>query len=166
MTDSSPRFALPWLQPGQAQKEMFHNEALTLLDAGVQASVVAAGVNVPPATPVPGQCWIVGSAPGGAWAGHAAAMAMWTAGGWRFLFPADGWSVWDAAQRLVLRYDAGAWDTGTVPARRIMVGGKQVLGAQQAAISTPSGGNVIDIEVRQTMGAVLAVLRSHGLVAS
>lgn len=33
MTDTSARFALPLILPGQAQKEIFHNEALALLDA-------------------------------------------------------------------------------------------------------------------------------------
>ena len=32
MTDATPRFALPLLAAGQAQKELFHNEALTLPD--------------------------------------------------------------------------------------------------------------------------------------
>jgi hypothetical protein len=28
MADTTPRFALPFILPGQAQKELFHNEAL------------------------------------------------------------------------------------------------------------------------------------------
>jgi hypothetical protein len=30
--DQSPRFALPFLVPGQAQKELLHNEALQLVE--------------------------------------------------------------------------------------------------------------------------------------
>src|SRR3546814_12942418 len=38
---------------------------------------------VPPQTPAPGECWIVGDAPSGDWAGWAGALACWTHGGWR-----------------------------------------------------------------------------------
>lgn len=55
MTDTTPRLALPMLQPGQAQKEMFHNEALALLDLATQAVVEAVGVDAPPGDPVPGR---------------------------------------------------------------------------------------------------------------
>mgnify|MGYP006199852597 CR=1 FL=1 len=33
MSDATARFALPFILPGQAQKELFHNEALTRLEA-------------------------------------------------------------------------------------------------------------------------------------
>jgi len=70
MTDeTSVRTGLPLLQPGQAQKEMVHNEALALIDLLLQPSVVTVGLNVPPATPAPGACWIVGAAPTGDWGG-------------------------------------------------------------------------------------------------
>ena len=72
MSDTeTPRLALPLLQPGQAQKEMGHNEALAALDLIVQPNVVAAGIDTPPTSPESGQCWIVGASPTGAWAGQA-----------------------------------------------------------------------------------------------
>ena len=43
MADTSARLNLPLLAPGQAQKELYHNEALTLIDLAVQASVVTVG---------------------------------------------------------------------------------------------------------------------------
>ncbi|MEG8028176.1 DUF2793 domain-containing protein [Sphingomonas aerolata] len=70
MTDeTSARTGLPLLQPGQAQKEMGHNEALALIDLLLQPTVVTVGLNVPPAAPAPGACWIVGAAPTGDWGG-------------------------------------------------------------------------------------------------
>ena len=39
MTERSARFALPLLQPGQAQKEVFHNEALTAVALLIEAAV-------------------------------------------------------------------------------------------------------------------------------
>ncbi|WP_367112966.1 DUF2793 domain-containing protein [Sphingomonas sp.] len=84
MTDPTHRLALPLLEPGQAQKEFFHNEALTRLDIAVQGAATGPA-DTPPAVPRPGQCWIVGATPTGDWIGHAHAVAGWTDAGWRFL---------------------------------------------------------------------------------
>ena len=37
--DGTPRWALPFLFAGQAQKEMFHNEALVRIDAQARNSI-------------------------------------------------------------------------------------------------------------------------------
>ena len=39
MSETSGRFALPFLVPGQAQKEVFHNEALATVDALLHPAV-------------------------------------------------------------------------------------------------------------------------------
>jgi hypothetical protein len=83
MGETSARLGLPFLAVGQAQKELTHNEALALIDLALHAGVEAVGTNVPPAAPVEGQAWIVGSAPSGAWTGRSQALAGWTPGGWR-----------------------------------------------------------------------------------
>lgn len=62
MSDTSARLGLPLLQPGQAQKELSHNEALIVLEMLVQPCVEALGLETPPSDPEPGQCWVVGSA--------------------------------------------------------------------------------------------------------
>ena len=64
MDDHTARLALPLLSPGQAQKEMTHNEALALIDLAVQASVESVGATVPPADPAEGAAWILGERPG------------------------------------------------------------------------------------------------------
>lgn len=164
--DATARFALPLLHPGQAQKELFHNEALTLADALIQPCVEAFGVNAPPPDPEPGQCWIVGDSPSGAWAGAAGALAAWTAGGWRFAAPREGMTAWIAADALAARYVAGAWQAGRVTATRIEIDGEQVVGAREAGIDEPYGGSVIDAEARAAIEAILAALRAHGLIDS
>ena len=165
MSDTTPRFGLPLLAAGQAQKELFHNEALTLLDALAQTVVQTLGDNAPPAAPIEGQGWIVGTAPGDAWTGHPGAIALWTAGGWRFVAAPDGMAVWVSGLGLPARRSAGAWSVGILPAAGIVIGGVQVVGPQRGAIAGPSGGTTVDTAARATIGSILTALRAHGLIA-
>ena len=165
MAETSARLALPLLVPGQAQKELFHNEALAAIDLALQASVVAVGLETPPASPDIGQCWIVGAVPVGAWNGQAGALAGWTTGGWRFVAPVEGMAVWDSAAGQLARRVGGLWVSGAVTGARLIVDGVQVVGTQRPAIAAPTGGGTVDVQVRDTVTAILAALRSHGLIA-
>jgi hypothetical protein len=165
MSDATARFALPFIASGQAQKEVFHNEALARIDALLQASVEAVSLDEPPASPVTGQCWIVGATPRGAWAGQALTLAAWSDGGWRFVAPRVGMTAWSIADDVPMRFDGTNWRLGEIAARRLMVGGTQVVGAQQPAVADPTGGTAPDAEGRTAISAVLAVLRHHGLIA-
>lgn len=147
MAESSGRFALPYLQPGQAQKELFHNEALTAIDALLHPVAQTIGDNAPPATPAIGQCWIIGGAPTGAWSGRPQEIAYWSEGGWRFITPTPKMLVWLAADGVWAREDAGSW----------MVG---------AAIPNASGGATVDGEARAAINALLAAVRLHGVIAT
>ena len=49
--NSTDRLSLPLLIAGQAQKELFHNEALQTLDTLVAAAVEDAPANDPPQSP-------------------------------------------------------------------------------------------------------------------
>ena len=164
--EATARLSLPLLAPGQAQKELFHNEALAMVDIAVQASVRAVGAVVPPEDPSEGDCWIVGGAPVGEWAGYAGFLAGWTAGGWRFVAPRDGMAVWDQSGNLALRRNGGGWSVEDVHARSLVVGDHQVVGAQQPAIAAPAAGVVVDTEARATLASVLAALRTHGLIGT
>lgn len=166
MDDATPRFALPLLAAGQAQKELTHNEALALIDAALHAAVEEVGVDAPPTEPAEGACWIVGSAPTGVWSAHAGAIAGWTDGGWRFVAARDGMSVWDAASGQPARFHAGGWTVGELVGARVIVAGEAVVGAQQPSIVDPAGGSTIDAEARASVAAILAALRTHGLIAS
>lgn len=166
MTDDSARLRLPLLQPGQAQKEATHNEALTRLDLMMQASVVAMNLDTPPASPGPGQCWIVGAHPVGDWTGRAGALAGWTEAGWQFVGPREGMVVALEGSLIDLRYHAGAWICGVVAATRVTVDGQPVLGPRRPAIPTPDGGTTIDLSARTAIGQILESLREHGLIAT
>ncbi|MDR6834291.1 MULTISPECIES: DUF2793 domain-containing protein [unclassified Sphingopyxis] len=149
MTDIplTPRFALPLLALAQAQKEMTHNEALTLIDALVHAAVMAGPLNDPPSAPVPGQCWLVGAAATGAWAGQATAIALWTVGGWRFAAASPAMQVTRLTDGARLRFEAGEW-------------------VAPVAISAPSGGSTADTEARSTLTTLIAALEAQGLLIS
>jgi hypothetical protein len=164
MTETA-RWALPLLEAGQAQKEMTHNAALAAADLLLAAGVEAVGTDAPPGAPAVGQCWIVGAAPTGAWAGHAGSLAGWTAGGWRFAAPREGLAVWSVADGCEARYAGGTWRVGRVAASELRIGGVKVVGAQAAAVALPTGGSTVDSEARAALAQLLTALRGHGLIA-
>ena len=69
MSDISPHLLLPYLVAAQAQKHVTHNEALRLLDAVVQLSVLDRDLTAPPASPADGDRYIVAPAATCLWAG-------------------------------------------------------------------------------------------------
>lgn len=159
------RFALPLLHPGQAQKEMFHNEAVTRIDALLHPSVKGVA-NVAPTDAAAGDSWIVGPGAGGDWAGRDDSVVTWTDGGWRFVAPRAGMTVWSESLAQSVRYADGGWQAGVISGVRVEIGGVQVVGTRGDAIAAPSGGVTVDSEARAAIGALLAALRAHGLIAS
>ena len=163
--DMTARWALPLLAPGQAQKEMAHNEALTLLDLAVGGAVIDVGTNTPPAAPQQGQCWIVGAAPEGEWLGHAHALAGWTLGGWRFLAPREGMRLWARLDQGYALFTGAEWRLGELHGK-VFVEGVQVVGSQVSNLAEPTGGETVDGEARAAIVAVLEALRHHGLIGN
>ena len=162
MTERSARLRLPFILPGQAQKEVFHNEALAALDGLVHAAVLGIAAAPPPA-PVEGQSWIVGAGATGDWADQGGRVAVRTAGGWRFLAPILGMSVWDGAAGHSRHWTGSTWSDGKLPVAGILIGGQQVVGNRLAALPSPSGGTTIDAEARAAIAAITVALRTHGL---
>lgn len=166
MALESDRLKLPLLATAQAQKEVTHNEALTLADIAIQAVVQAVAPGFVPTSPVAGQCWIVGASPTGAWSGQASAIAAWTSGGWRFLTPFDGFTAWSIADAVPVRWSGAAWTVGALTAATISVGGQQVIGSRQPRVVAPSGGGTIDIQARAAIASILSGLEAHGLFSA
>lgn len=163
---ATPRLSLPFIVPGQAQKELFHNEALQLLDALVAGAVEEPPRNDPPATPAMGAVYIVGVSPTGEWASQANAVASFSDGGWRYLAPVDGMTLLVRSTGVHAVYRQSAWELGVVRAVSVTIGGQQVVGSRAAAVSAPAGGAVADVESRTAIAAILAALRGHGLIAT
>jgi hypothetical protein len=162
---TTDRLKLPYLAVAQAQKEMTHNEALALLDVAVQPTVQSIGPSTVPVAPIAGQCWIVGTAPTGDWAGQAGALAAWTTGGWRYIEPFEGMTIWSIADGVTARRSGSTWVVGQVTATKISIGGQQVIGARHPAIPNPVGGTVVDLQARAAVATVLEMLASHGLIS-
>jgi len=139
---ASPRFGLPLLYAGQSQKEAFVNEAHALADALLHCAIEGAAA-APPATPVEGSNWLVGTSATGAWAGRDGAIACRQAGNWLFVAPRDGMRVLDRSTGQELRY-SGGWSVAVVPAE-------------------PTGGAVIDAEARTAIAGLVTALRVAGI---
>lgn len=143
----SPRLDLPYLFPGQSQKEAFVNEAIARLDALVQPGVVGVTAS-PPGAPVPGECHIVGPSADGNWAGHSGDIAVWAQTQWLFTTPLDGAFAFDRSAHCLLRYDAAdGWRRAEAPA-------------------PVAGGAVQDSEVRAALAATVAALQHLGILTS
>jgi hypothetical protein len=141
---ASPRFGLPLLYAGQAQKEAFVNEAHALTDALIHCAIEAEAT-APPATPVDGTSWLVGPSPTGAWAGQAGKLACRQAGNWLFATPRDGMRVLNKATGQE-RFYFGTWQAPATPA-------------------APSGGTTVDVEARTAITSLINALRYVGVFA-
>ena len=165
-SSTTPRLELPYIISAQSQKEATHGEGLNVLDALVQTVAEDRDLSAPPSSPADGRVWIVAGGATGAWSGHDGELAQFVGGGWRFLIPFSGLRAWLADEGVEVRFDGTQWVAGVATAARLEVQGQQVVGPRQPAIADPAGGSTIDTEARAAIGAVLAALRSHGLIES
>jgi len=142
---ASPRHGLPLLFAGQAQKEFFVNEAHALIDMLLHPAVEGES-NDPPASPLEGECWLVGNAPTGDWSGQAGAIACLQTGNWLFAAPRNGMAVLDQSAGLIKRYVDG-W-------------------VAAASVTEPSGGATVDSEARAAVSELVAALVAGGILPS
>jgi hypothetical protein len=108
MTDT-PNLGLPFIEGGQAQKHVTHNEALRILDAAIQIAVLDLTRTAPPSSPGEGERHVVAAGATGAWAGHGNAIATWQDGAWAFLAAKTGWCIWSVADNVMFVFDGTHW---------------------------------------------------------
>src|SRR5712691_7743929 len=108
MTDT-PNLVLPLIEAAQAQKHVTHNEALGVLDALVQLSVISRALTAPPSTPAEGDRYIVKATGTGAFAGKNNQIAHFSGGGWLFHPPHTGWLAYVADETLLVAWNGSAW---------------------------------------------------------
>ena len=159
----TPRLSLPFLSPGQAQKEFFYNESLQTLDVLV-AGAVEELRDDPPSAPVVGTAYIIGPSPSGEWAGKADRIASYSDGGLRFIHPVDGIRVYVKAVETTAIFQSGIWEVGKLRCSEVLVSGQQVIGGRGAGVALATGGSTIDAEARAAIIEILDRLRAHGLI--
>ncbi|GAB4227774.1 MAG: DUF2793 domain-containing protein [Methyloligellaceae bacterium] len=109
MPDTTPHLDLPYILANQSQKHVTHNEALRLLDALVQLSVISASVTDPPAEPADGDRYIVAENATGDWDGWDFNIAYYVDGAWMKLVPRPGWRAWVDDTEALMMFDGAEW---------------------------------------------------------
>ena len=163
---ATARLSLPFLSVGQAQKEFTHNESLQTLDVLVGGAIEEPPRATPPASPAVGACYIVDAGGTDAWAGRSQCVAAWTSGGWRFVSPLEGMTLYERTSGTTAAFRNGAWEVGTMRASLLLIDGQQVVGPRAAPIDSPAAGAVMDVEARSAIDDILSAMRQHGLIAT
>lgn len=100
------------VEQAQAQKEITVNQALIRIDALLNTGAKDRDINTPPASPVAGDVYIIGSTPTGAWAGQARNIAYFDQV-WRFITPQEGATLWVADEDVLYSFNGTAWTLTT-----------------------------------------------------
>jgi hypothetical protein len=137
---------------------------LQTLDVLVGGCVEEPPLASPPASPVIGESYIVDVDASGDWSGNSQSIAAFTSGGWRFIGPLDGMTVYIRSTGNWAAYRAGSWEIGRLRGSSLVIDGQQVVGSRAAAIASPAGGATIDAEARAAIDQILGSLRQHGLI--
>ncbi|MBO6759215.1 MAG: DUF2793 domain-containing protein [Roseibium sp.] len=90
----TPNLGLPELASSQSQKHVTHNEALAMLDAIVELSVLSRTTSVPPGSPADGDRYLVPTGATGGFAGQDGTIASSRDGAWSFFQPQAGWRAY------------------------------------------------------------------------
>jgi len=139
------RFSIPLLAAGQAHKELFHNEALTLIDFLFHPVVEGIENDPQSLAPLEGQSWLIGPAPLGDWAGLQNNLAGWSGGGWRYIVPIESMQVIVANETRFSVFSGGNWQSVD-------------------NIVAPTGGQTVDQEARGVIDSILTALQTHGIL--
>ena len=121
------------------------NEITARLDALLFLAVEGES-NTPPASPADGQSWLIGNAPGDAWAGHANEIASFQSGNWIFTAPILGMKIYSKENGQEILFHNG-WNAAAKP-------------------TIPTGGTTIDSESRAAIGAIISALAAAGIVSA
>ncbi|NBC88092.1 MAG: DUF2793 domain-containing protein [Alphaproteobacteria bacterium] len=140
-TDS---LGLPLLFAGQAQKEFFINQAMSLVDAVIW-HVVEGALDTPPPNPPDGTCYRILDGATGEWSAMEDSLAIRVGGAWQFVSPRRGMQAYDRANQCWYFFD-GAWVCAGEP-------------------TLPEGGLVVDVEARAAIAQLIDELRKVGLLA-
>jgi len=105
---NTPNLNMPEIAENQSSKYVTHNEALTILDALVQCSMIDM-TTTPPGSPNDGDCYIVTSVATGDWAGQEDDIAYYDGSSWDFNTPEEGWRAWVRDENVMYVFDGSNW---------------------------------------------------------
>ncbi|MGB3738521.1 MAG: DUF2793 domain-containing protein [Pontixanthobacter sp.] len=143
-SDATPRFALPFLYAGQAQKEFTVNQAHALTDMLLHPAIEGVA-HTPPQDAMDGAIWLVGTGATGDWEDYDDTLAGRQAGVWVHAQPQPGMRVYDKAAAQTLVY-ADGWYRPLAP-------------------SAPTGGEVIDSQMRDAFAELIETLANAGILS-
>jgi hypothetical protein len=103
--NETPRYGLPLLAAGQAQKEVSHNEALIVIDRWLNLIVETRLGKSCPDEPTVGSAYIVPPDATGSWAGRGGSVASYDGIGWNLDRPRRGALAWIADERCFAVFD-------------------------------------------------------------
>ena len=142
-TSQTPRFGLPMLFSGQAQKEFYLNEAHALID-GLLHPIVEGISSTASQAPQPGECWIVSDTPDAEWAGHEGDIACFQSGMWLFANAVEGMRAFDRSTGNALYYRNG-WSAAE-------------------PVTIPQDGTTVDAEARTAIQQLVEALVTAGIL--
>ena len=101
------------VQASQNQKEVTINNALHRIDAILNTGIIDKDLATPPVSPAEGDVYIVPDTGTGEWTGHTNKIAYYY-GGWNFITPLDGMTVWinDDGRRYI--FLDGSWQVNGI----------------------------------------------------
>ncbi|NDF11895.1 MAG: DUF2793 domain-containing protein [Proteobacteria bacterium] len=100
--------AITLVEQSQAQKEVTVNEAISRIDAVLNAGAKDKDLSIPPGSPAAGDVYIIASSPTGAWSGKAKQVAYFDQV-WRFILPNEGMTLWVNDEDLLYSYNGTNW---------------------------------------------------------
>ena len=106
---ATSRLDLPFLQAGQALKNITHNEALQRLDSGLYLSCSDMAANTLPTTPVFGLTVIISKTPDATLLDRIGQIAVFVSDNWIWFIPSAGWSIWDETIETLRVFNGNYW---------------------------------------------------------
>jgi hypothetical protein len=110
MADSTtPKLSIVDLIDGQSGAAARVNGNMRILDTLVNCRIIDRDLSVPPGSPSNGDAYIVAAGASGAWASNVGDIAYWNSSVWKFIPPAEGFTIRVLDENVRLEYDGTVW---------------------------------------------------------
>lgn len=155
---STNHLGITKVEQAQQQKEVTVNHALDVIDAILNTSVIDRDLDTPPVSPAEGDVYIPAATATGDWAGMEGKVAHYTGGGWQFLTPAEGLTLWIADEDVLTTYNGTAWGSPSFNNMNVLgvntsADGTNKLAVASAAILFTNIGNDCQVKVNKAAEA-------------